>query len=63
MSSYRLYVGAKFEVGKGVTMKIYRIVDLDEYIVSYLDHLSESPRRSTIENFTKFLEKTKARQV
>lgn len=63
MTTYSLYVGAKFEVSNGQPFSVYEVLDVTSTHVTYTDIISGIPRTVTIPTFIKFLEQSQARQV
>ena len=63
MNKYKLYAGAKFEVGQGPTLKLYEVLHVTSTHVTYTDHVSDVPRSNTIKNFMNFLKLANAKSV
>lgn len=63
MTTYNIYVGAKFEVTNGQPFNVYEVIVVTDTHVTYTDMVSGMPRTVTIPTFIKFLEQSGATQV
>lgn len=63
MTTYNIYVGAKFEVRNGVPFSVYEVLVVTNTHVTYTDLISQMPRTVTTQTFIKFLQDANAVQV
>ena len=63
MTTYNLYVGAKFEVSNGQPFNVYEVLVVTDTHITYTELISDVGRTVTIPTFIKFLEQSGATQV